>query len=225
MIALPGRQRVLTWSTPDVYTKNSGPILDLFPVQGRPPLFDEMWFHQLPCAYQMNHGQAIAANSVHTSPEGLPQVKLGQLTTQACLQGRAEDAKTALSALGFKTVVFHADYFLPEDRAKIDEALGSFGSARALSTNAGIRVIAQSVPVSASTMTDEERTRHYEALVFPTHSDLEGKPLVDTLHASPNAAHNSDNGKVALAGTMLYALIAAGWFLQRRLSTREGSTP
>ncbi len=216
IIGLPARQRTLTWVTPVVYTENTGPLLDLVPVQGSPPLYDEMWFHHLACVYQMDHGQVIAANSVDTTPESQPQVRLGQWTTQALLQGRSQEAKVELAALGFRTLIFHSDYFLTEDRERIDAALSTFGGLRRVSTNGGLRVIAQPIPPADQTLTRDERVALYDSMLAPMDKDPTGELRVDTLHATPDWPHNSSNGKIALAGAIVYAFIIAGWIFRRR---------
>ncbi|MBT7304035.1 MAG: hypothetical protein HN849_31165 [Victivallales bacterium] len=215
---LPARQRTLTWSTPDVYATCAAPILDLFPVQAWPPNFDEMWFHHLACAYQTDHGLTIAANGMHTTPEGQPQVRLGQWTTRQLLAGHSDEAAAMLSALGFKTIVFHSDLFLQQDRERLNAALLEFGSTQIESTNSSVRVIAQAIPQLSPALPEQERIERYEKLIDALDATPGGEPLVETLHTTLTWPHTSGNHIAALVGMAVYTLTAIGWFLKPRIS-------
>jgi hypothetical protein len=219
-IRLPARQRSLTWETPTAYAADTGPVLDLFPVQAWPPQFDEIWFHILACTYQMDHKRPIAANGVDTSPESLPQLRLGQWATRNLLTGKAEDVKTALSSLGFRTLVFHADYYLPDERSKLDSALRQFETSRRESVNGGLHVIAQSVPPPATELTQKHRSEFYETLVADRSKEL----FVETLHASPPRVYSTQNDWVAMAGVLAYLAIAAAWLLRQAGGIRQAAS-
>jgi hypothetical protein len=123
-----------------------------------------------------------------------------------------------LSALGFKTIVFHSDLFLQQDRERLNAALLEFGSTQIESTNSSVRVIAQAIPQLSPALPEQERIERYEKLIDALDATPGGEPLVETLHTTLTWPHTSGNHIAALVGMAVYTLTAIGWFLKPRIS-------
>lgn len=207
-IRLPARQIVRNWETPDVYENGTGPVLDLFPVQSRLFRFEGLWFSNLACIYQLDHQRALADNCVETLPKAIPRVVLGEWAVRNLLSGRSTEVKNGLAELGFETIVLHTDYFRENETEQLDKALSEFETPRYISTNAGVCLVAQTIPTNKILSTHSDRIDRYMELKAELTKPKINCDLPAGYYASEQLPQDKLNGRAAAIGCGIYLFLA-----------------
>jgi len=147
ILRMPWRQQVALDQAPSAYAAARGPVLDLWPEEVSTAPSWELRTTNTDCFYQARHGRPITDLCIASPTLVSPRVRLGQWVNGQLLEGQDQEVGARLGALGFSTLVLHADFFAEADRQALEEGLARIDPAPARSTDGGELVLAYQIPV------------------------------------------------------------------------------
>ena len=164
----------------------------------------DRWLANVSCLEQLNHGQPIAEDCVHTKPRKIRQ-KLNVWLQDRLLREDMEGAEATLAALNFRTVMLKPDLFTTQHAAKMEAELKTIDPHPDVVNEKGVHAVLFTVTGSAN--------QNVDAML--RNLKPPAQPRVSRRNWMGSAHHGRFNGPVAL-GSWIVIIIAMGIGLRRR---------